>query len=165
MKISRLKWKGTRQTRIWQKGRKEKSSKAIRSLQTAIRCGACKLYRVWKVKIEKTEKKNLNVEEKMRNPESYTGSSSLIPEVWLWKKYRKSSGVWETKLRPGKAAKRWRRTSQHPVKEASDFWKLFMGTGRKWRPFGTLAGSSERGNQGECFRTPRRWIYIWVHVR
>ena len=32
-----------------------------------------------------------------------------------------------------------------------------MGTGRKWRPFGTMAGRSGGGDQRECSRTPRRY--------
>ena len=47
------------------------------------------------------------------------------------------------------------------VKEASEFWKLLWEhEERKWRPFGTMAGRSERGNQRECSRTQTRWIHI-----
>ena len=48
--------------------------------------------------------------------------------MWLWKKYRKSSGVWETKLRLEKLKKgEYEQRTFHPVKEARDFWKLFCG--------------------------------------
>ena len=121
----RLKWKGTRQTKKLTKRKERKSSKTIRSLQTAIRCGARKLYGVWKVKIEKTAKKKLNVGGKMRNPESLTRSSSLIPEVWLWKNIESQAECErpiydQEKLKKGEDEQK----TFHPVKEPSDFWKL-----------------------------------------